>query len=174
MPFERVQTLLEQEYQGKPFADTFKRPYQLYTRYGFKEFYRGLTPILLRNGISSPLYFGIKKLVQDKKIPILDSIQNKYFSFSGAAIGGIVSYFTFPLNLAKIHLQRKEHVDKKSWDVFKEIYKKKGCPKCNSCKGCSYAWYKMYRGAGLNSIRAYFYWGITDAVYEYVKKMESD
>ena len=172
LPFERVQTLLEQEYKGKPFSNTlFQQVKELYAANGIKEFYRGLTPIVLRNGISSPLYFGIKALSEDKKVPVIPAnIQNNWFSFSGAAIGGIMSYFTFPLNLAKIHMQRKEKIGTKCVSirgVFKELYKRRGC---TSCKGCSYARYNMLGGAGMNSIRASIYWGITDAIYEYLSK----
>ena len=159
MPWERVQTLLLQEYKGEKFPTTPRCVKKLCTTYGIKELYRGFTPILLRNGPSSALFFGIKSM-EDQLKSIEDQLPS-FLNFSmlkGAGLGCTIGFITYPLNVAKIHMQRMEKVGKEFQSMsaaLNEVYIQRGRK-----------WYKLFRGAGMNSIRASLFWGITNFCYE--------
>ncbi|KPP58390.1 solute carrier family 25 member 51-like, partial [Scleropages formosus] len=59
-PFERVQTLLQDHRHHGRFNNTFHTFRTLVRDYGARECYRGLVPILLRNGPSNALFFGLR------------------------------------------------------------------------------------------------------------------
>ncbi|CAH8646286.1 unnamed protein product [Heterobilharzia americana] len=57
MPFERVQTLLQnRDYHGR-YKNTFHALMTVTSDHGVKELYRGLIPVLYRNGVANGLYF---------------------------------------------------------------------------------------------------------------------
>lgn len=63
VPFERVQTLMQEtQYHGK-FKNTPAAFYQLYTQYGVREYYRGLSAVLMRNGPSNVIFFASREKV---------------------------------------------------------------------------------------------------------------
>ncbi|XP_063902454.1 mitochondrial nicotinamide adenine dinucleotide transporter SLC25A51 isoform X2 [Zophobas morio] len=53
MPFERIQTILADAHYHKEFKNTVHAFKAVGLNYGFREYYRGLVPILLRNGPSN-------------------------------------------------------------------------------------------------------------------------
>lgn len=57
MPFERIQTLLADSHYHTHFKNTSQAFHHVCMNYGYRELYRGLTPILLRNGPSNVLFF---------------------------------------------------------------------------------------------------------------------
>ena len=64
VPFERVQTLMQEtQYHGK-FKNTPAAFYQLYTQYGLREYYRGLSAVLMRNGPSNVIFFASREKVR--------------------------------------------------------------------------------------------------------------
>ena len=64
VPFERVQTLMQEtKYHGK-FKNTPAAFYQLYTQYGVREYYRGLSAVLMRNGPSNVIFFASREKVR--------------------------------------------------------------------------------------------------------------
>lgn len=67
-PLERVQMLLQDRRFHKEYRNTTDALYKL-RKFGFAEYYRGLTCVLVRNGPSNILFFGlrdeIKKLMQN-------------------------------------------------------------------------------------------------------------
>lgn len=67
-PLERVQMLLQDRRYHKDYKNTIDALIKL-RKFGFSEYYRGLTCVLMRNGPSNILFFGlrdeIKKLMPD-------------------------------------------------------------------------------------------------------------
>lgn len=61
MPFERIQTLLADSHYHTHFKNTSQAFQYVYTNYGYRELYRGITPILLRNGPSNVLFFILRE-----------------------------------------------------------------------------------------------------------------
>lgn len=61
MPFERIQTLLADSHYHTRFKNTSQAFHYVCMNYGYRELYRGLTPILLRNGPSNVLFFIIRE-----------------------------------------------------------------------------------------------------------------
>ena len=57
IPFERVQVLMQETKYHGMFKNTPNAFYLIYTNYGLREFFRGLTPILMRNGPSNVIFF---------------------------------------------------------------------------------------------------------------------
>ncbi|XP_038209059.1 uncharacterized protein LOC119830214 [Zerene cesonia] len=106
MPFERLQTLLIHPKYHSKFKNTAHAASHISNFYGIKEFYRGLTPILLRNGPSNALFFIIRdeiKIRMPKQESIFyDSLQN---FIAGASIGAFLSTLFYPLNVIKIGMQ---------------------------------------------------------------------
>lgn len=67
MPFERVQTILADSYYHEKYRNTYHAFRMIYTELGWKELYRGLVPILLRNGPSNAVFFILREEAQ--KLP---------------------------------------------------------------------------------------------------------
>lgn len=61
MPFERIQTLLADSHYHTHFRNTSQAFHYVAMNYGYRELYRGLTPILLRNGPSNVLFFILRE-----------------------------------------------------------------------------------------------------------------
>ncbi|XP_026484709.2 uncharacterized protein LOC113392473 [Vanessa tameamea] len=106
MPFERLQTLLIHPKYHKKFKNTAHATSHIARYYGIKEFYRGMIPILLRNGPSNAMFFIIRDEVK-VRLPkqenmLYDSIQN---FVAGASIGAFLSTLFYPLNVIKIAMQ---------------------------------------------------------------------
>lgn len=66
MPFERIQTLLADSTYHSMFRNTIQAFYYVWTHHGVKELYRGLTPILLRNGPSNSMFFVMREELADR------------------------------------------------------------------------------------------------------------
>lgn len=61
MPFERVQTLLADSTYHSLFRNTVQAFSYVWTNYGIRELYRGMTPILIRNGPSNSMFFVMRE-----------------------------------------------------------------------------------------------------------------
>lgn len=61
MPFERVQTLLADSTYHSLFKNTAQAFRYVWTNHGFTELYRGIIPILLRNGPSNAMFFVMRE-----------------------------------------------------------------------------------------------------------------
>lgn len=61
MPFERIQTLLADSHYHTHFKNTSQAFHYVCMNYGYRELYRGLTPILWRNGPSNVLFFIMRE-----------------------------------------------------------------------------------------------------------------
>lgn len=146
---------------------------------GFRELYRGLVPILIRNGPSNAVFFVLReeaqKLPQGVSLIIpkflhiskFNSQQDGIMSnnlqqfFSGAVIGAFVSSIFYPLNVIKVVIQAKVGGPNEGMlIVLRQIYIDRG----RSIKN-------VYKGLNMNCVRAFFSWGIVNAAYENLRKI---
>lgn len=100
MPFERVQTLLADATYHKKFKNTPHAFKAIWGQNGFRELYRGLVPILVRNGPSNAVFFILREealVILPKRDGAINHIQQ--FT-SGACIGAFVSTIFYPVNVS--------------------------------------------------------------------------
>ncbi|XP_063546159.1 mitochondrial nicotinamide adenine dinucleotide transporter SLC25A51 [Cydia strobilella] len=162
MPFERIQTLLIHPKFHKEFKNTAHATRHIAGRYGIKEFYRGLTPILMRNGPSNAMFFIIRDevrlLLPPQERVLYKSLQD---FLAGATIGAILSTLFYPLNVIKIAMQCELGGPHRTVAFeFRYILRKRGSKFAN-----------FYHGAVLNISRAFLSWGIVNASYEVFRRM---
>ncbi|XP_046326380.1 mitochondrial nicotinamide adenine dinucleotide transporter SLC25A51-like [Haliotis rufescens] len=159
-PFERVQTLMQDRTYHKRFTNTPHAMYELRT-YGLREYYRGLTPILMRNGPSNVMFFLGRDFLHDL-VPLGESPTERFLKhfISGAVLGAFISTFFYPLNVVKTRMQSKlggEYLG--VWRTFLVVLEERG-----------YSVRKLFRGYHLNYTRSFLSWGIINASYEYLMK----
>ncbi|XP_053601215.1 mitochondrial nicotinamide adenine dinucleotide transporter SLC25A51 [Plodia interpunctella] len=162
MPFERVQTLLIHPKFHKKFKNTADAARHIARHYGIKEFYRGLGPILLRNGPSNAMFFIIRDELR-QRLPKQEHVlyQSIQHFLAGACIGASLSTLFYPLNVVKIAMQCEL-----------------GGPHRTVVYGFRYVlgqrdwkFTNFYHGALLNISRAFLSWGIINASYEVFRKL---
>lgn len=161
MPFERIQTLLIHPKYHNKFKNTADAASHIAKHYGIKEFYRGLIPILFRNGPSNAMFFIIRDEVRDRmpaqEKAVYQGLQN---FLAGASIGAFLSTLFYPLNVIKIAMQCELGGPHRTIVYeFKYILRKRGLKFTN-----------FYHGALLNISRAFLSWGIINASYEVLRK----
>lgn len=61
MPFERIQTLLADQSHHDKFQNTRQAFQYVYLNYGYRELFRGVMPVLWRNGPSNALFFIMRE-----------------------------------------------------------------------------------------------------------------
>lgn len=166
-PFERVQTLLAIS-EHKDYAkvhNTVHAFLKIKKHHNFKEYYRGFTAVLLRNGPSTALFFLLREPIKGL-FPSSDSgLTNVAEDFvSGAVLGASISTLAYPLNVVKSNMQKRLGNEYKSiLFTFKEVYNKRG----RSMR-------RIYFGVSLNFSRALVSWGIINAAYEIFIKLLRD
>lgn len=165
MPFERIQTLLQTTHYHNRFKNTFHTFRELGPRYGWKEYYRGMSAILLRNGPSNILFFGFRGPVKERLslvAPQDHMFGNVLLDFcSGALLGAGISSMFYPLNVVKTRMQVKCGGDFQSiLTVYKKLREERG----HRLKG-------LFIGVHVNFTRSLLSWGIINASYELLKKM---
>ena len=159
-PFERIQTLmLDKQYYGH-FRNTAHASMELMS-YGAREYYRGFSCILLRNGPSNVAFFLCRKPIKDM-FPKSDSeIGNTCQDFvSGAVLGASISTVFYPLNVVKTRMQSTmggEFIG--MIDAFNIVFMER-----------NRRWSKMFRGVNVNFTRSLLSWGIINASYEIYSK----
>ena len=157
-PFERVQTLLSHRKHHTRFENTFHTFWEL-RGYGIKEYYRGLTAILLRNGPANAIFFGFRGYLKDILPEAESSVENTMQDFMcGALLGATNSTIFYPLSVVKTNMQK--HVGGEYWSVqktFRSIFE-------NRYRRLS----RVYRGAFMNCSRAIVSWGIINASFEII------
>lgn len=162
MPFERIQTLLADATYHQHFRNTFHAFKTIGSQYGFREYYRGLIPILLRNGPSNVCFFIMRDEIQ-LRIQRSDSIMKQTLSefICGAIIGVTLSSIFYPLNVVKISMQSQVGGNYQNvFQVFKHVYRERGGRIRN-----------FYYGVHANVTRAFFSWGVMNAAYEHLKEI---
>ena len=161
-PLERVQTLMQDKNHHNKWRNTLHAFRDIKAEYGAKEFYRGLTPILMRNGPSNAVFFlcreEIKKLLPDTESQTADIATD---FVSGAFLGAVISTMYYPLNVVKTHMQSRVGGEFVGFLVsFNTVFNDR-----------DRSWRKMFRGAQWNFSRSLISWGIINASYEFVKKL---
>ena len=161
-PFERVQTLLQDPKYSKEFTNMKHAFKTIGTEYGFREFYRGLVPIFLRNGPSNIFYFFLRDAAKEMLNKKNGNWYSKMFGefICGGLIGGMISSFFYPLNVVKVHLQSKLGGEFQNiYSAVIQIYNERG-RKVSS----------FYRGVHLNYTRGFISWGVITVSSETIRR----
>ncbi|KAG5682532.1 hypothetical protein PVAND_011879 [Polypedilum vanderplanki] len=156
MPFERVQTILTDAAYHNKYKNTPHAFRMICSEFGWKELYRGMVPVLFRNGPSNAVFFILRE--EAIKLPHKEGIFHSNFHqfLSGALIGAFTSTLFYPLNVVKVVIQSKVGGNYENWlIVLREIYIKRDRSVRN-----------VYKGLNMNCLRAAFSWGIMNAAYE--------
>lgn len=163
-PLERVQVLL----QTSAYHDQFKNTGQTLRalrHYGYREYYRGISVVIARNSLSNALFFTLKepfkKAVLDAS-PVKSNVGTQIIAdfVSGAILGASISTIFFPMNVVKNHMQSKVGVPYENpFAVFREVWQERQ----GSLRG-------IYLGVHLNFTRSLLAWGITNTVYELLRR----
>lgn len=161
-PFERVQTLLQDSAYQKQFINMKHAVKVIGLEYGFREYYRGLTPILLRNGPSNVVFFVLREelntYIPDAKSSTWGLNTIKQFLI-GACIGAVNSTIFYPFNVIKVHIQSRLGGSFVSVSTAcREIYVERGMKISN-----------FYKGVHMNYTRSFISWGVINLAYERLK-----
>ncbi|KAL1140380.1 hypothetical protein AAG570_000312 [Ranatra chinensis] len=162
VPFERVQTLLQHERYHKVLENMKHTMYLLWERQGLREYYRGLTPVLLRNGPSNACFFILRDEAKSR-LPDPDNIVGRTLNqfVIGAFIGALCSTMFYPCNVVKVHMQSRIGGPFQSFpSAVLEIYHDRG----SSVRG-------FFRGVHLNYTRSCISWGVINVAYEGLKRV---
>lgn len=157
-PLERVQSVLQMQQYHHRYKHTWHVFYDVNKKYGFRELYRGLTVICLRNSLSNMVFFTSRAQLKTLFPKTDSSIKNMVFDFiNGSLLGAGISTIFYPFNVIKSHMQARiggKHLTIKEtfWIVY-DLRDKNLV--------------RLYKGVGGNFLRAIFAWGITNSVYEF-------
>ncbi|TTG17228.1 Solute carrier family 25 member 51 [Bagarius yarrelli] len=161
-PFERVQTLLQDHRHAGRFRNTAHAFSTLLQQYGVRECYRGLIPVLLRNGPSNMLFFGLRGPLRERLPDTHTRAGHMLNDFvCGGLLGAALGVLFYPLNVAKSRAQAQVGgafvpINQVLRTVWIE-------------RGRSVA--RLFRGATLNYHRSLLSWGIINATYELLLKI---
>ncbi|KAJ8410986.1 hypothetical protein AAFF_G00180210 [Aldrovandia affinis] len=160
-PFECVQTLLQDPRHHHRFHNTFHTSRTLLQDHGVRECYRGLVPILLRNGPSNALFFALRGPIK-QQLPVAQSpgahMVNDFIC--GGLLGAMLSFMFYPLNVVKARMQsRVGGAFQPSRAVLLTIWRERDGKVTH-----------LFRGAHLNYHRSILSWGIINATYELLLK----
>ncbi|KAM4621203.1 mitochondrial nicotinamide adenine dinucleotide transporter SLC25A51-like isoform 1-T2 [Polymixia lowei] len=161
-PFERVQTLLQDHRHHGRFNNTAHTFRTLLTEYGVRECYRGLVPVLLRNGPSNVLFFGLRGPIKEQ-LPEASSWAGHMVNdfVCGGVLGAALGIMFYPLNVVKSRAQSQVGgAFRPCGEVLLTVWRE---------RGGSVA--KLFRGAHLNYHRSLLSWGIINATYELLLKV---
>lgn len=160
VPFERTQTLLQHEKYHRALVNMRHAMGFMLKRHGLVELYRGLVPILFRNGPSNAMFFLLRDEAQ-VRIPEPHTIPGriaKQFAI-GALTGALCSTTFYPCNVLKVHMQSTIGGPFQSIpSAVKEIYEER-----QSIRG-------FFRGVHLNYTRSCISWGVINVAYEAIRR----
>lgn len=161
-PFERVQTLLQDHRHHGRFNNTAHTFRTLLSEYGVRECYRGLVPILLRNGPSNVLFFGLRGPIKERLPEATTRGGHLVIDFvCGGLLGAALGIMFYPLNVVKSRAQSQVGGNfQPTREVLLTVWRE---------RGGSLA--KLFRGAHLNYHRSLLSWGIINATYELLLKI---
>lgn len=161
-PFERVQTLLQDHRHHGRFNNTAHTFRTLLSEYGVRECYRGLVPILLRNGPSNVLFFGLRGPIKEQLPEATTRTGDLVNDFvCGGLLGAALGIMFYPLNVIKSRAQSQVGGDfRPTREVLLTVWRE---------RGRSLA--LLFRGAHLNYHRSLLSWGIINATYELLLKL---
>jgi hypothetical protein len=162
-PLERTQTLL----QHRKYTNVYPTGRQAVVAMwgvGIKEFYRGGSAILLRNGPANALYFSLRDVAHDA-LPASAAPSEAWETVrhfvSGAVLGAGISTLLYPINTAQMVMQLDDGgaPHRSVAATLAAVVKQRG-----GVRG-------LYAGVHLNAARSLFSWGIVNAVYESLGKL---
>lgn len=160
-PFERVQVLMQETKYHNQFKNTPSAFVQLYSQHGLREYYRGLSAVLMRNGPSNVIFFASREKVRCL-LPASEWTQRgrltSYFAdfLCGAVTGAFISTLFYPVNVTKTHMQLVIGGPYQSfWTVFRDLLQKRG-------------YRGMFAGVHVNYTRSFISWGIINFTYEVI------
>lgn len=158
MPFERVQTLLSDNSYHTKFRNMNHAFLLIRKEYGVKEYYRGLVPVLLRNGPSNAMFFLLRdECFHRTKLPEYVGSRASDFA-NGALVGAIVSCVFYPINVVKVAAQSTIGGEYRgTLEILRTIYYERD----RSVR-------QIYRGVTTNCTRSFFSWGIMNVAYQYL------
>ncbi|XP_064423378.1 solute carrier family 25 member 51b [Latimeria chalumnae] len=160
-PFERVQTLLQDHKHHGKVTNTF-HAFKVLRSYGVREYYRGLVPILLRNGPSNALFFGLRGPIK-QCLPEANTRSGHLINdfICGGLLGAMLGLLFFPMNVVKARMQSQIGGEFQSFrKVFMQIWTERDGKLTH-----------LFRGAHLNYHRSILSWGIINATYELLLKL---
>ncbi len=167
-PFERVQTLLQDHRQVERFRNSAHVARVLAASSDPPaQMYRGLSAVLLRNSLSSAIFFTLKLPVDRLSASAGDGLGQVAANFCGGALlGAVCSTAVYPVNVIKTKMQSQPPplegaaaaVEKPvTWrGAFEQVMRERGG---SGLRG-------IYRGIHLNLLRSVLSWGIINASYE--------
>ena len=164
-PFERIQTLLQDRYYHGRYRNMAHAVQEIGQKYGVREFYRGLTPVLLRNGPSNAFFFLLRNEMKQRMPPVKSTASEFLENFiCGGILGAFISTIFFPINVVKIRMQSQVGGKFESfYTALSIIYNE---------RNRSVA--LMFRGVQFNCIRSLLSWGVINASYELLKQLLYD
>lgn len=160
MPFERIQLLLVHRKYQSEFKNTMDAFIKIGRQYGFKEYYRGLSVIWIRNASACSSFFLAKAEVK-RIFGVDNNVYSEGFKnfCTGGVVGGFISVLVYPFKVMKVVYHRKLGVPTPSFrEVISTIYNDEV-----DGKGVK----NFYRGVWLNAARALLNWGIMNMSYEF-------
>ncbi|XP_014246402.1 solute carrier family 25 member 51 [Cimex lectularius] len=158
MPFERIQTLLQHQRYHRD-VQNMKAAVKTLGKHGFSEYYRGLVPVLFRNGPSNAVFFLMRDQAKSS-FPEPNTIPMRMLhQFAvGALIGAFCSTIFYPCNVLKVHMQSRVGGPFQSVpSAVREIYIERGSIR------------SFFRGVHLNYTRSCISWGVINVAYEGLK-----
>ena len=161
-PLERTQTLLQHRKYHSVFPSA-RGAWAAMAPHGLREFYRGGSAILMRNGPANALYFSLRDAARDAlpaaRAPSVawDALRD---FFSGAVLGAGISTLLYPINTAKMVMQLEYGgaAHRSVAETLAAVVKQRG-----GVAG-------LYAGVQLNAARSLVSWGIMNAAYEFSGK----
>lgn len=171
-PFERMQTLLQHRHYTEQFRHSWDVARKL-APYGVREYYRGFSAILLRNGPANAIFFVLRDPVKSLVPPLPPAgVSGRHDAssawevfrnfFSGAVLGAAISTVFYPLNMAKSVMQLQIGGRHRGIvETLTQVYHERG--------GVS----GMFRGVGGNAFRSLLSWGIVNSSTVLFKDMFS-
>ncbi|XP_046879959.1 LOW QUALITY PROTEIN: mitochondrial nicotinamide adenine dinucleotide transporter SLC25A51-like [Hypomesus transpacificus] len=161
-PFERVQTLLQDHRHHGRFQNTAHTFRTLLGEHGARECYRGLVPVLLRNGPSNILFFGLRGPIKEQ-LPEASSRTGHLVNdfVCGGVLGAGLGIMFYPLNVVKSRAQSQVGgAFRPCQEVLLTVWRERGGSVT-----------ELFRGAHLNYHRSLISWGIINATYELLLKV---
>jgi len=190
-PFERVQVLLQHSAYNSHFRNTHQA-FKAVRAHGVLELYRGMSVIVLRNGLSNTVFFclreplkalvlstveplrhpnsTLKEGIAETTGPLMTDPNERTHSqlfhmladfLSGALLGASINTIFFPLNVIK---QRMQSQLGPSFDSPRRVFRLVWRERNRSLK-------ELFRGVELNFTRSLLTWGITNSVYELLRRL---
>ncbi|KAH9421870.1 hypothetical protein DERP_002160 [Dermatophagoides pteronyssinus] len=165
-PFERVQMLLQDDRLHNRYSNTVDA-FKKLRIYGIKEYYRGLSAIILRNGPSNILFFTFRNEIKNHLPQNVDNNESYMTEMikdfiSGSIVGALISTLFYPLNVVRTRMQTQQP-GAKHLNLFEaaiDIYNQRD----RNLR-------RLLRGVHINYSRSFLSWGIVNACYELFHKL---